>query len=186
METQFEMIDLSDVQRKLIQHLKEVASLIERAELPTEVKQIKLTTSQVKDEKLIEQTVAELPSHGNHVYWFKVDKPKEIVDQFSKREKRNDFKLARDNKGIDSTYVYVGSCTQTKLNNRFKQHCGWGHAQTYALHLRKWLNDVELIFTFSYVTFENDIITMYIEDQLHRQMMPLFGKPGANSKIRRS
>ena len=178
------MIDLKKTQSDLLQHLEDVAESVQHIEMPVVFNPEVVTTLQIKDKSFIEQLAARFPKEGSHIYWIEVDEPNLLIKQFKDRSSDFTYKSARDNKNADSNYVYVGSCTTTKLGNRFKQHCGWGNDQTYSLQLRKWISDDKLTFTFSYVEITNGLVAQYIEDQLHRELKPLFGKPGGNNKIK--
>lgn len=176
-------VDLEEVRKKLISQLQEDIQRIQMAEIPDAVKSITFTVAQVKDEQGIKTIASHLPVEGNHIYWFDVSNPEPLLRAFSKRDQSVVYKIARDNKGVDSKCMYVGSCTKTKLKDRFKQHCGWGNMHTYSLQLQHWLDDTDLEITFSYVRLADARVAEHLEDQLHRQLKPLFGKPGANNKI---
>jgi hypothetical protein len=144
---------------------------------------ITFTAAQVRDERDVKDIASHLPEKGNHIYWFEVSNPEPLLRAFGKRDLSINYKIVRDNKGVDSKCVYVGSCTKTKLKDRFKQHCGWGNIHTYSLQLKHWLDDADLKVTFSYVKLADATVTTQLEDQLHIEMKPLFGKSGANNKI---
>ncbi|GAB3808798.1 hypothetical protein GCM10028819_48610 [Spirosoma humi] len=180
------MIDFKKVQSRLIENLEVAAESIRKEEILDCPKSYQLTASQIKDKQDVQQLANELPKVGNYIYWLEVNLPdvlKNQLDWTKKNSSESKYKFARVNRGSASTYVYVGSCTKTKLSNRFKQHCGWGNDQTYSLQLSKWIGDADLSFTFSYIKIENDLVVQYIEDQLHRDLKPLFGKSGGNNKI---
>lgn len=177
------MIDLEKKKRDLVQYLEETITQIQNSEIQSLVNDNTINAAQLKDENFVRQFAEKLPKMGSHIYWFNVDKPVELVKQFKEKLIDRKYKVARDNKNEKSEYVYVGSCTKMKLGDRFKQHCGYGHHSTYALQLSKWIEDSELIFTFSYVEIPNAVVAQQIEDQLHRQLSPLFGKLGGNNKV---
>ncbi len=177
------VIDLKKTQDSLVQYLGEMKNLIQNAEILSSFSTEIINASQIKDETHVRQFAEKLPKSGCHIYWIDVDLPNELVKQFNAEPIKADYKRARDNKNTDSKFVYVGSCTKTKLSSRFIQHCGWGNDQTYSLQLRKWLTDEKLTFTFNYVAIEDGLVAQYLEDQLHRDLKPLFGKSGGNNKI---
>lgn len=177
------MVDLNNTQNKLIKNIETTLARIKQAKMPESLKVCQITTADLNSQESIQQIASQLPGKGNHIYWFEVDKPALLTEKFSKKEKEVSYKCARENKNDNSPYVYVGSCTAIKLNDRFKQHCGWGNDHTYSLQLRKWLKDIDLLFTFTYVEIEDTVIIQYLEDQLHMDLKPLFGKPGANNKL---
>lgn len=179
------MIDLDEVKERLLQQLEATIEIIKATEISTSVDCYTMTAADIKNQDFVEQRASKMPATGNHIYWIEVDKPEELVEQFKNKQIVDDFKFARDNKSTDSEYVYVGSCTTTKLGNRFKQHCGYGHPKTYSLQLSKWLSDSELTFTFCYFEVENKDLVQYIEDQLHSELKPLFGKSGGNNRTRK-
>jgi hypothetical protein len=113
-------LDLHAVRDELIRHLQEVIESVQKAELPAIENRIEITTAQIEDGDRITEIANTLPNEGNHIYWFEVNDSKTLLKQFSDRDRTKGYKLARDNKGTDSKYVYVGSCTQTKLSSRFK------------------------------------------------------------------
>lgn len=176
-------INFTELQNGLIHYLKDVIAQIQKSKMPTEINSFNITNGQLNSEKDIKTLADTLPMNGNHVYWFTVNDSGKILWLFKNREKTVDYKIARDNNSKDSECMYVGSCTRTKLKNRFLQHCGWGPNQTYSLQLKKWLSDADIVCTFSYVMVDDEMTTMHLEDQLHRQLKPLFGKSGASSKI---
>ncbi|GAB4040301.1 hypothetical protein [Spirosoma gilvum] len=176
------MIDFNITKQNLLTHLKETQEQIQNAVMPSQIESKYVTTSQIKNEEYIRQFAKKLPTSEHHIYWFEVDNSELLISQFGNKGEKVDYKCPRDNKGTDSKYVYVGSCTKTKLSSRFLQHCGWGNDQTYSLQLKKWLDENELTFTFSYVQIKNQLIIQYFEDQLHKDLNPLFGKSGGNNK----
>ncbi|GAB3887840.1 hypothetical protein [Spirosoma agri] len=178
------MIDLKEIQHNLLRHLEEITASLRNAELPTTCKTHTINGSQIRESTSVEQLSQQLPKKGNHIYWIEVSRPDILLTQFKEKPSAVSYKCARDNQSADSQYVYVGSCTKTKLGNRFKQHFGWGNDQTYALHLAKWISNDDLIFTFSYVEIENDLLVQYLEDQMHKELKPMFGKPGGNNKVK--
>jgi len=177
------IVDLEEVRKKLISHLQENIQRVQMAEMPDTVEFITFTASQVRNEQDVKTIASHLLEEGKHIYWFEVSNPESLLRAFSKRDQSVGYKIARDNKGVDSKCIYVGSCTKTKLKDRFKQHCGWGNIHTYSLQLRHWLDDPDLKVTFSYGKLADAIVAAHLEDQLHRELKPLFGKPGANNKI---
>ena len=179
-----EMIDLRKTKNNLVHHLQEMIEQIQNAEIQSLTIEENITTFQIKNESFVRQFAEKLPKTGSHIYWFNVDKPNELVKQFNEKSIDSKYKVARDNKNAESEYVYVGSCTKIKLGDRFKQHCGYGHHSTYSLQLSKWIGDDELTFTFAYVEMPDALIAQQLEDQLHRELKPIFGKSGGNNKIK--
>jgi hypothetical protein len=163
--------------------MQEAVKRIQDIEIPASFNTDTITSSQVKDESFVRQFAEKLPESGSHIYWIEVDRPSELVNKFNAKPNNTDFRYSRDNKNINSKYVYVGSFTTTKLGNRFKQHCGWKDPKTYSLQLSKWIGDDQLIFTVVYIELEDSLVGQQLEDQLHRELKPLFGKPGGNNKI---
>ncbi|GAB3571232.1 hypothetical protein GCM10027578_29120 [Spirosoma luteolum] len=165
--------------------MQDAIEQVRSAELPINAKTFSLTSAQIKDKESVKNLARELMGEGSHIYWFEVDKPKELVERFNaqRSEKPAAYKMARDNKGTDSRFIYVGSCTRTKLGERFKQHCGFGNAHTYSLQLARWIDDSDLTITFSHIKLDDKDLVSLLEEQLHRELKPLFGKPGANNKL---
>ncbi|WP_020603482.1 GIY-YIG nuclease family protein [Spirosoma spitsbergense] len=177
------MIDLRGVKARLLQQLEATTESIRATEMPASVDCCAMTAVEIKNKDLVEQKASKLPKKGSHIYWIEVDKHEELLEQFRNRQITGDFKFARDNKNTNSNYVYIGSCTTTKLGSRFRQHCGHKDNKTYSLQLSRWISDSELVFTFCYFEIENKDLVQYIEDQLHSELKPLFGKSGGNNRI---
>ena len=86
-------------------------------------------------------------------------------------------KCAKINKEND--ILYVGSST-TGLVNRLKQHLGYGHSGTYALHLSEWFTGKITITIYEYI--EDIQVLQIVEDDLSHELKPAFGKQGGNNK----
>lgn len=179
------MINLNEVKERLVQQLETTIKNIRGTEMPTSVSCFTMSVSDIKNRELVGKMASELPKEGNHIYWIEVDKPEELVAQFRNKQVLGDFKFARDNRNTESNFVYVGSCTTTKLGNRFKQHCGYKDSKTYSLQLSTWISNAELSFRFCYFDVLNKSLVQYIEDQLHRELKPLFGKSGGNNRVKK-
>ncbi|GAB4012442.1 hypothetical protein GCM10028808_28560 [Spirosoma migulaei] len=177
------LIDLKKTQDSLIKHLEGVIIRVENTKVPLSFNAYSITTSEIKDESSVRQLAEKFPKSGIHIYWIAVDQPGQLLKQFKEITGKTTYKCARDNKSTDSEFIYVGSCTKTKLGHRFRQHCGWDNDQTYSLQLKKWLTDDQLIFTFTYAEIDDSFVAQQLEDQLHRDLKPLFGKSGGNNKI---
>ena len=78
-----------------------------------------------------------------------------------------------------SEVLYVGSST-TGVKKRLEQHLGYGHPQTYALHLCHWLDEEVRIQVFEYQSLSRDILQL-IEDAISADKIPMFGKKGGNN-----
>lgn len=99
----------------------------------------------------------------------------------NKKTEQNDTKdyprLNPNNKGTQ--YLYVGR--SHKLRNRIRQHLGDGYKGTYAMHMKRWLNDpnikIELLY-YKFQDIENSFIQA-LEDAMWDQLKPCFGRKGA-------
>ena len=78
-----------------------------------------------------------------------------------------------------SKVLYVGS-SSSGLKQRIKQHLGYGHQATYALHLNQWFVGNYQI-TISQYDVANEVLQI-LEDALSYKLKPAFGKMGGNNK----
>lgn len=78
-----------------------------------------------------------------------------------------------------SQVMYVGS-SSTGVKKRVEQHLGFGHKNTYALHLRHWFTGEYEITIKEYDV--SNLVLQLIEDNLAANLKPAFGKTGGNNK----
>lgn len=176
------MIDIKSIQESLIKHLEEAIVRVKELKITASFKVDQLTTSQIKNENFVREFADKLPKTGNYIYYFEADDYHKLRTNFIDRPE-GIYKYARLNNVEDNKALYVGSCTSSKLGSRFKQHCGWKDPKTYSLQLSKWIGNDELTFTFAYVEIKDKLVVQLLEDHLHQEVKPLFGKPGGNNKI---
>lgn len=97
-------------------------------------------------------------------FW-KVNNPK------PKGEKRHVSRFIKN----DSCCLYVGS-KRSKVNDRIKQHFGYGPARTYSLSLSYWFPPkVDLILEVYPVKVGNELLVM-LEQSMWEGSKPMFGK----------
>jgi len=103
-----------------------------------------------------------------------IEKTFSNFSEYRKKEKRKCAKLNSPCK-----VMYVGSST-TDVKKRIKQHQGYGHPSTYALHLKYWFDGESKITIRQYD--EAKEVLQIIEDDLSDRLKPAFGKQGGNNK----
>ena len=104
------------------------------------------------------------------------EKDRVFID-FSIFRKESDRKCSKINK--PSNCLYVGSSVSS-ISGRLKQHLGSGNRQTYSLHLSHWFRG-KLSLTVKGYDVSKDILQL-IEDSFWHELVPAFGKSGANNK----
>lgn len=138
--------------------------------------------------KLFIDQIGDDLKNKNVIYTIEVEnsdpeKNKEIADVFENKKKYEKvYKLSKFNKVI-SNYLYVGSSLSIK--KRIREHLGFGSKSTYALHLNKWLPNIEntqLVISFLVVkeNIPNDNLKFnlleLVEQEIWDMKKPMFGK----------
>lgn len=107
---------------------------------------------------------------------------KNYKEKISKAQKEKEFAMARINKnGFDESALrniclYVGS--SHNIYKRLLEHLGFGAQKTFALHLKKWWDNVPIqIEIYEVCNNANDALQI-IEDILWEHNKPLFGRQG--------
>ena len=170
--------------RILKKTIQELASL-----KSSETKTIFIETGKLQDQNYIPQIASTLPNKcnsGEHfIYIFRIvggnktDQNK-IHHNFTKlHEKRDGRALCKNNEKKDSDILYIGS--SKNLRARLKQHLGDGPLGTYAMHMKHWINGINLKIEFTYHRFSSlsDRALQALEDGLWDRFEPMFGKRGA-------
>lgn len=177
---------LYQAKHRSVINLTDLLKRTEQIGLPSEFQELSLSTSSIRDEKKIVSIAQTIPTSGQHVYYFKVDNPERLKEQFESKDRSKEYKYAKYNSINNEGYLYVGSCSVIKLRDRFIQHCGHKHASTYSLQLSQWLDiEQELNFTFAYAHIDaSPDVLQQIEEGLRGILKPIFGKSGPNNKAK--
>lgn len=122
------------------------------------------------------------------IYSFHLDQDSNrthFLDLFDESRKRDKGILAypRPNKQreeLSQDCLYVGTSRKTSV--RLAEHLGFGHNQTYAMHLSKWANSLDggieiRIRKFDLNSGRFHLLT-YLEDALARHLKPMLGRRG--------
>lgn len=180
------MSDIEIAKKAQIQFLKK--TIQELASLkPSETKTFFIETKKFQDESYIPRLASKLPNKCDPddylIYIFRTVDSNEsnqnkIYENFNKlRNKRDGRALCRYNKLSD--ILYIGQ--SKNLRARFKQHLGDGPFGTYAMHMKHWINGINLKIEFTYHRFSSfsDRALQALEDGLWDRLEPMFGKRGA-------
>lgn len=81
------------------------------------------------------------------------------------------------NRSKSTVFLYCGSVRQN-LQMRYKQHLGYGHEKTYALHLCYWARELNLELNYNYAWLDDKYVDYLevIESALANHLTPLVGK----------
>jgi len=162
--------------------IREIASL-----KLMETKTSFIETGKPKDQSYISVMASTLPNKCNPgdylIYIFRVvggneSNRNKIYENFTKlREKEDGRALCQYNKL--SNILYIGR--SKNLRARFKQHLGDGPVGTYAMHMKHWIDGINLKIEFTYYRFSgsSDRALQALEDGLWDRLDPMFGKRGA-------
>ncbi len=128
------------------------------------------------------------------LYFFELDESEEkceiICNKIKDRKKlkKNELKLPKvnfENLSGENKILYVGKSLGL-FSERLKQHLGEGSEKTYALHLNKWKDNLDLKAKLKlyYTSFEgiikddqNDLLEL-LESSLHNKLKPILGRTG--------
>jgi hypothetical protein len=128
------------------------------------------------------------------LYFFELDESEEkcevICNKIKDRKKlkKNELKLPKvnfENLGGGNKILYVGKSLGL-FSERLKQHLGEGSEKTYALHLNKWNDNLDLKVKLKlyFTSFggiikddQNDLLEL-LESSLHHKLKPILGRTG--------
>ena len=100
--------------------------------------------------------------------------------EFKGNDENKEIKLSGKNE-CSSSIMYVGSST-TGVKKRMKEHtAGEKYKKTYALKLENWFKGVCQVHIMICEDMSPSIIQV-IEDTIHQDLNPAFGKRGSNGK----
>jgi hypothetical protein len=132
----------------------------------------------------IDPALSQIDANRPAVYLFKV-KTQETELRIQKKDiletlKNSSVKLAKMPNEIvlkNGDSLYCGS-VQRNLNQRIKQHLGYGSTQTYSLQLRYWLPKFPLDLEFCYMQFPSTYgnAIRLIEAAVSETYVPIVGK----------
>ena len=184
----FFMSDIEIAKKAQIQLLKK--TIQELASLKSsETKTVFIETEKLQDQSYIPQIASTLPNKCNPgenlIYIFRIigstkANQNKIYHNFTKLHKKRDGRaLCKNNEKKDSDILYIGS--SKNLRARFKQHLGDGPVGTYAMHMKHWINGINLKIEFTYHRFSgfSNNALQALEDGLWDRLKPMFGKRGA-------
>lgn len=169
-------------------HFNRLAKQIERLTFESEMK-ARIPFSAIH-KNCLEEHMKELqawvkssPTRTSYIYRISTEDStscKQFYDAFShaKSTKHEERAYARIHK--ESNIFYVGS--SSSLMSRFKQHLGMGHKDTYAMHINRWIPDIEGELQIQVWRFSADVpaeVIQAVEDGLWSESNPMFGRKGA-------
>ncbi len=95
------------------------------------------------------------------------------------RDGRSYSRLLPKPQARESRCAYVGS--SENLVKRMKEHFGFGHKATYALHMNRWANDLGpvRIEVREYQQKTEKTLILILEDAWSDELIPLFGRRGS-------
>jgi len=126
---------------------------------------------------------------SRYIYYFSLPESANFSAVLEKIESAKDNKIEgraypRINYKLDSRessrYLYVGS--SKTIAHRFKEHLGYGHKKTYAMHLAYWCDGLDLeidLFCLKFESNTNQAVLQAFEDAMWGQLKPMLGRRGA-------
>lgn len=181
------MTDFSSLPAKTQAHLARVSQAVAGAS-PRETKKWKVETKTLIEGGEQPPVIAEVKkwSENGCLYLYTFNIVSDIIDSSiimeaysaAKASKKGNRAYARLNR--PSKCMYVGS--SKKINQRLKEHLGFGAKGTYALQLAYWANQLPLEFELECAKYSPGIaaeVIQALEDTLWFEQHPMFGRQGA-------
>lgn len=135
------------------------------------------------DSKTIINTSPDSNKKSPAIYYFEIVNNKNTdsivtaLQDFKKSPYKRACPQIEQNRSKSTAYLYCGS-VRKNLHIRFKQHLGYGHEKTYALHLCHWAKELNLELNYNYAWLDDKYVdyTEVIESALADHLKPLVGK----------
>jgi len=183
-----DIIEFNSLPAKTQTYLNRLSVLVTGV-VPIETKSWKFTTNELQPSTDLPGITAEVAKWAGkdfvylyviHLTTGRIDLSK-IREAFSKAKstKKNGRAYPRLN-NESSRCFYVGSCS-TDMQQRLKQHLGYGAKDTYALQLAHWANSYPLELEFRCAKYRSGLaseVYQALEDTLWIELSPMFGRKG--------